>query len=156
MPVPFTLDQTDRQILALLSSDGRASAAKISRALDGVSERAVRYRVDRLVKEGVIHIGAVVDPRAIGYDMIADVFVEVAPGEATSVAQRLVHCENVTYVASSIGNGDLSVQVCARDAEELECVVGKVVACMPGVRSTRVAPVTWMLTDTDRWRLPEE
>jgi Lrp/AsnC family transcriptional regulator, regulator for asnA, asnC and gidA len=154
--MPAALDATDQQIVALLVRDGRASAAQISRALEDVSERSVRYRMERLLRDGVIHVGAVVDPHALGFDVIADVFIEVAPGEVDRVARRLVGCEHVSYVAASIGKGDLSIQVCARDAAELERIVGKVVGSIPGVLQTKTVLVPWKLKDVYEWQIPAE
>jgi Lrp/AsnC family transcriptional regulator, regulator for asnA, asnC and gidA len=154
--LPNPLDATDQQIVALLVRDGRAGAAQISRALGGVSERSVRYRMERLLRDGVIHVGAVVNPHALGYDLIADVFIEVAPGEVDRVARRLAGCEHVSYVAASIGKGDLSIQVCARDAAELERIVGKVVGSIPGVLQTKTVLVPWKLKDVYEWQIPAE
>ena len=134
--MPHSLDAIDRQIVALLVRDGRAGAAQISRTLTDVSERSVRYRVERLLRDGVIRVSAVVNPHAIGFDVIADVFIEVAPGEVDRVARRRLGYEQVSYVAASIGKGDLSIQVCARDADELERIVDKVVGIDPGVLRT--------------------
>ena len=154
--MPRALDAIDRRIIALLVRDGRAGAAQISRALVGVSERAVRYRVERLLRDGVIHVVAVLDPHALGFDVIADVFIEVAPGEVDRVARRLVDYQHVSYVAASIGKGDLSIQVCARDAEELERIVGKVVGSIPGVLHTKTVLVPWKLKDVYEWQIPDE
>jgi len=152
--VPLHLDAIDRQIVARLMADGRTSAAAISRTLTGVSERAVRYRIERLIDGGVIVVGVVVDPQALGLGVIADVFIEVAPGEVRNVAQRLVACEAVSYVAASIGQGDLSIQVCAHDADELARIVSEVVASIAGIRHTRTVLVPWKLKDVHQWQIP--
>jgi Lrp/AsnC family transcriptional regulator for asnA, asnC and gidA len=152
--VPLRLDAIDRQIVARLIANGRASASDISRSLPGVSQRAVRYRLERLQRNDVIRIGAVIDPHAIGLDVIADVFIEVAPGEVQQVARRLVDLQSVSYVAASIGQGDLSIQVCARDTGELARIVAEVVAAIPGVRSTRTVMVPWKLKDVHQWQIP--
>ena len=151
----ITLDAIDRQIVALLVRDGRASAAEMSRALN-VSERTVRYRVERLLAADVMQVSAIVSPQALGFRVIADVFVEVAPGEVERVARQLVRCESVSYVAASIGKGDLSIQVCARDADELAHIVGKVVGSIPGVQHTRTVLVPWKLKDVYEWQIPAE
>ncbi len=132
------------------------SSAEITRRVGGVSERAVRYRIERLVRRGVIHIGAVVDPRAVGYPVIGDVLVDVAPGRLQEVAARLAALENVSYVAGSVGDGDLSVQVCARDTEELLRVVNEEIGTVPGVTRTRTVMVPWKLKDVYQWDLPDE
>jgi len=152
--VPFRLDAIDRQICARLIVDGRASASDISRSLDGVSQRAVRYRLERLQRHGVMRVGAVVDPHAIGLDVIADVFIEVAPGEVRQVARRLVDLEQVSYVAASIGQGDLSIQVYAHDNQELLRFVDEVVGRLDGVLRTRTVMVPWKLKDVYEWQIP--
>ena len=152
--MPIHVDAIDRQIVARLIADGRASASEISRSLEGVSQRAVRYRLERLLRYDVIQVGAVVDPHALGLDVIADVFIEVAPGEVQQVARQLVEAESVSYVAASIGQGDLSIQVCARDAAELARIVTDVVESIPGVRSTRTVMVPWKLKDVHQWQIP--
>jgi DNA-binding Lrp family transcriptional regulator len=63
----FEIDNADRDIVNLLMEDGRMNASEISRRLGGlVSERAVRYRIERLTENGIIHIGAIPNPRALG------------------------------------------------------------------------------------------
>jgi DNA-binding Lrp family transcriptional regulator len=152
--VPLRLDTIDRQIVARLIADGRASASDISRSLSGVSQRAVRYRLQRLERYGVIRVGAVVDPHAIGLGVIADVFIEVAPGAVQQVARHLVDLERVSYVAASIGQGDLSIQVCAHDDAELARIVAEVVHAIPGVRSTRTVMVSRKFKDVHEWQIP--
>jgi Lrp/AsnC family transcriptional regulator for asnA, asnC and gidA len=150
------LDDIDRQIVAALLADGRASAAEVSRRLGGVSERAVRYRIQRLVDHEVVRICAVINPVTVGYELIADVFIEVTPGTLRSVAERLVEHPRVSYVAAAIGRGDLSIQVCAHDADELTALVGELMASIPGVKTTRTVLVPWKLKDVHEWRIPDE
>lgn len=125
------LDKTDKKIVDLLIQDGRAASADIARQLGDVSERSVRYRVDRLIKEGVIQICAIVQPEAIGYSVIGDVFIEVEPNLVQQVAHQMVDFENVSYVASSIGENDISVQVVARNNTELYQFVTSVIGKIP-------------------------
>ena len=78
----------------------------------------------------------------------------MAPGEVDRVARRLVGYEQVSYVAASIGKGDLSIQVCRRDADELERIVDKVVGIHPGVLRTKTVLVPWKLKDVYEWQIP--
>lgn len=150
----FSLDAIDRQIVALLSEDGRISSAEMTRRIGHVSERAVRYRIERLVRAGVISLGAVVDPHAVGYEVIADLFLEIRPGRVRAVAERFAELDEVSYVAGSIGNGDLSIQVCLRDMAELTRFVDEVVGAMPEVLHARMVLVPWKLKDVYEWNLP--
>jgi Lrp/AsnC family transcriptional regulator, regulator for asnA, asnC and gidA len=148
-----SLNHLDHQIVALLLKDGRVSSAAMARSI-GTSQRTVRYHLDRLTGSGVIQIGAVVNPQAIGLEVVADVFLEVAPGQIREVAKRFAALEEVSYVAGSIGNGDLSIQVCLRDSQDLRRFVEKVVGEMPGVTKARTVLVPWKLKDVYEWNIP--
>ena len=151
------LDGVDLQIVDLLLHNGRASCAEITCHLDGAaSERSVRYRIERLRSSGIIHIGAVVNPRAVGFPVMGDVLIEVAPGNLRPIAEQLAALENVSYVAASAGDGDLSIQVYARDNSELLQFVDEVVGRIEGVLRTRTALVPWKLKDVYEWRIPKE
>ncbi len=153
--MPHSLDAIDRQIVALLSEDGRISSAEITRRVGHVSERAVRYRIERLVRSGVVRVTAIVNPQAVGYKVMGDVMIEVAPGMLQAVAEQIVGLESVSYVAGSLGDGDLSVQVYARDTEDLLRFVDEVIGKVPGVTRTRTVMVPWKLKDVYQWRIPE-
>ena len=86
--------------------------------------------------------------------MIADVFLEVAPGQVRDVAERFAALPEVSFVAGSIGNGDLSIQVCLRDNDELRRFVDEVVGQMPGVTRARTVLVPWKLKDVHQWNIP--
>jgi Lrp/AsnC family transcriptional regulator for asnA, asnC and gidA len=146
--VPFSLDAIDRSIVSLLLEDGRISSAEIARRIGHVSERAVRYRIERLVRSGVIRISAIVNPQAVGFAVIGDVLKDVAA--------QLVEFPTVSYVAGSVGEGDLSVQVYARDTEELLRFVNEVIGKVPGVTRTKLAMVPWKLKDVYQWQVPVE
>ncbi len=153
--VTFSLDVIDRQIVALLSEDGRISSAEMTRRIGHVSERAVRYRIERLVRAGVIKVTAIVNPQAVGYRVTGDVIIEVAPGMLQTVAEQLCGLDNISYVAGSLGDGDLSAQVYARDTEDLLRFVDEVIGKVRGVSRTRTVMVPWKLKDIYQWRIPE-
>jgi len=76
----YSIDETDRKILTILQEDARTPYSRISRMVN-LSETAVRYRVSRLIKEGVIdRFTAMLNPRAVGYPLSAIVLVKVDPG----------------------------------------------------------------------------
>lgn len=150
---PLGLDEIDRQIITLLLRDGRTPAAALARSVV-VSQCTVRYRIERLQRLGVITFGAVLNPHALGLDVLADIFMEVAPGQVRTVAQRFAARAEVSYVAGSIGNGDLSIQVCLPDSGALLRFVDEVVGQMPGVTQARTVLVPWKLKDVREWDIP--
>ncbi|MFN3338012.1 MAG: Lrp/AsnC family transcriptional regulator, partial [Thermomicrobium sp.] len=96
------IDDLDRSIIRLLQEDSRMPSAEIARRL-GVAERTVRARINRLVQDGVVKLVAIVNPGALGYDVTADIFLEVEPGRLEEVAEQLVAMEEVAYVGLTTG-----------------------------------------------------
>jgi Lrp/AsnC family transcriptional regulator for asnA, asnC and gidA len=151
----YQLDEKDRDIVNLLMEDGRMHSAEIARRIGNISERAVRYRLDRLIEEGVIQVSAIVNPKQLGYTVVADVFIEVEPGAVQEVAQKLAGFECVSYVACSIGQRDISVQVLSQSNAEVFNFVSEVIGKIPGVRKTNTSIVPVVLKDVYQWRIPK-
>ena len=149
------VDAIDRTIVALLIEDGRMSSADIARRVGGITERSVRYRLERLVSSGVIRVSAVADPKALGYPVLADVFIEVEPGQIMTVAHKMTEFECVTYVACSTGASDLSIQIVAPDNAGLYRFVTEVVANVAGVRKTTTVLLPLVLKDVYQWTIPQ-
>lgn len=151
----FEFDKIDLRIVNILLEDGRLPASEIARRLGGISERAVRYRIDRMVDEGFMQISAIVNPVAFGWGIKADVWIEVESDRVLEVAKKLASFDTVTYVACSIGQNDLSVQVVAKDTAEIYHFVTEVIRKVPGVRKTTTSIVPIVLKDVYQWRIPE-
>jgi Lrp/AsnC family transcriptional regulator for asnA, asnC and gidA len=151
----YEIDKTDLKIVNLLLEDGRMPASVIARRLRGVSERAVRYRLQRMIEEDVFQISAVARPEAFGLFIRADVWMEVESDRIRAVAQKMTEYENVSYVACSIGETDVSIQVVAKDTDEVYRFVTEVVGKVPGVRRTTTSIVPVILKDVYQWRIPD-
>jgi Lrp/AsnC family transcriptional regulator for asnA, asnC and gidA len=149
------VDAIDRTIVALLIEDGRMSSADIARRAGGITERSVRYRLERLVSSGIIRVSAVADPKALGYPVLADVFIEVEPGQIMTVARKMTEFECVTYVACSTGASDLSIQIVAADNAGLYRFVTEVVANVAGVRKTTTVLLPLVLKGVYQWTIPK-
>ncbi len=147
-------DKIDLKIVELLMQEGRMPAAEIARQIGGITERVVRYRIDRMVAEGLISISAIVHPHKIGYSVAADVLLEVETGHIQEVAQKLVELDCISYVACSIGETDVSVQVLAKDTAEIYRFVTEVIGKIPGVRKTTTSIVPVVLKDVYQWQIP--
>jgi Lrp/AsnC family transcriptional regulator, regulator for asnA, asnC and gidA len=150
----YKIDKIDCRIVDLLMTDGRQSASEIARELGGISERVVRYRIERMVTAGVIRICAIPDPKALGYAVVADVFIEADAHKIQEIARQLVAYEFITYVAYSIGEKDISVQVIAQNSDEIYRLAADVIGNIPGVRKTTTSIVPITLKDVYDWKIP--
>ncbi len=151
----FDFDKIDIRIVNFLLEDGRSAASEIAHRIGGISERAVRYRIDRMVSKGVLKISAIVNPSAFGWDIKADVWIEVESDRILEVAKKLVAFDSITYVACSIGQNDISAQVVAKNTSDIYHFVTEVIRKVPGVRKTTTSIVPLVLKDVYQWRVPE-
>lgn len=150
----YETDNIDSKIVDLLMEDGRMPAAMIARRIGGITERVARYRIERMVLEGVIEVRPVVKPKSFGLTTVADVLLEVDADSIQEVARQVCEFENVTYVACSIGEMDVSVQVVAKDTAEVYRFVTEVIGKIPGVRKTTTSIVPIVIKDVYQWRIP--
>jgi Lrp/AsnC family transcriptional regulator for asnA, asnC and gidA len=148
------IDKTDIQIVELLMQAGRMPAAEIARRIGGITERIVRYRIERMIDEGLISISAIVHPKKLDYSVAADVLLEVETGHILEVARKLAEFDCISYVACSIGETDVSVQVLGKDATEIYRIVTEVIGKIPGVRKTTTSIVPVVLKDVYQWHIP--
>lgn len=149
------IDPIDKKISDLLILDGRMSCSEIAKRIGGITERAVRYRIDRMVKEGIISIRGNVNARGLGMPVFADVFIEVEPALVQEVALKIAEYELVSYVACSTGETDISIQVFARDNGDLYRFVTETIGRIPGVRKTHTSLVPLVIKDDHLWHIPE-
>ena len=150
----YEIDKIDVKIVNFLLENGRMKSSEIARNIGDISERAVRYRIDRMIEEGVIYVTAIVSPKAFGLNTFADVWLEVESDKILEVANKMAEFENVSYVACAIGETDVSIQVVAEDTAEIYRFVTEVVRKVPGVRKTVTSIVPIVLKDVYQWRVP--
>jgi len=149
----YIFDKIDKLIVDVLLEDGRKPSSEIARLIS-VSERSVRYRMDRLIEKGIINISAVVNPKTLGFSVVADIFIEVEPRSIFETAKKIAGFEQVTYVACSIGDRDISVQIVSHDTDELYNFVTEVISKIPGVRKTTTSIVPLIIKDVYKWHIP--
>jgi Lrp/AsnC family transcriptional regulator, regulator for asnA, asnC and gidA len=147
--LPVALDDIDKAIIRELQLDGRTPYAKLGPAV-GLSQAAVRQRVQRLIETGVMQVVAVTDPLMLGFRLQAMVGVEVV-GDLRAVAAKLAQVDEVDYVVVTSGRFDLLVEVVCRDNEQLLQVVNDVVRALPGVRSTETFTYLHLEKQTYSW-----
>jgi Lrp/AsnC family transcriptional regulator for asnA, asnC and gidA len=128
------LDEVSKQIIEQLQEDGRRAYATIGKAV-GLSEAAVRQRVQRLVDSGVIQIVAVTDPLQVGFTRQAMIGVR-SDGDLQAVAEALGKIQEVDYLVITAGSFDILLEVVCEDDDHLLDLLTSRIRTTPGVRST--------------------
>ncbi len=128
------LDEVSKRIIEQLQQDGRRPYAAIGKAV-GLSEAAVRQRVQRLLDNGVMQIVAVTDPLELGFARQAMIGITVE-GPLEPVADVLAEMDEIDYVVVTAGGFDLLAEVVCESDEHLLDVLSNRIRTISGVRAT--------------------
>ena len=142
------LDDVSKQIIEQLQQDGRRSYAAIGKAV-GLSEAAVRQRVQRLIDGGVMQIVAVTDPMTLGFRRQTMIGIK-CEGDLERVADHLAHMEEIDYVVITSGSFDILVEVVCEDDDHLLEILSRVRG-VPSVTSTETFVYLKLRKQTYSW-----
>jgi Lrp/AsnC family transcriptional regulator for asnA, asnC and gidA len=142
-------DEVSRAIIEQLQEDGRRPYATIGKAV-GLSEAAVRQRVQKLVDSGVMQIVAVTDPLQIGFARQAMIAMSVS-GDVEAVAEKLVQIDEVDYIVVTAGSFDLFAEVVVEDDEHLLRLVNGQIRAIDGVTRTETFLYLKLVKQTYNW-----
>ena len=143
------IDDVDKRIVEALQQDGRLPYTKLAVEV-GLSEAAVRQRVQRLVESGVVQIVAVTDPMTLGFRRIAMIGLKVE-GDLRVVASDLAAIPDVSYVVVLSGSFDLIAEVVCEDDDHLLSLLNDQVRAIPGVRTTETFTYLRIFKQTYAW-----
>jgi Lrp/AsnC family transcriptional regulator for asnA, asnC and gidA len=135
------MDSTDARIIALVQRDGRLANTAIARAV-GLSEAAVRKRLDRLVRDGVIHFRAHADPLKVGFQIWAIIEVQTVPRLTTRVAEQIAELPGVIVVGLVTGNFDVYAVGLFRSTEDFNTFIIDRLRKIRGVTHTTTSYIT--------------
>ena len=133
-PKPAQLDDVSKKIIEQLQVDGRRSYAEIGKAV-GLSEAAVRQRVQKLTDSGVMQVVAVTDPMQLGFFRQAMIGIR-ASADTRILAEQLAAIDAVDYVVLTAGTFDILAEVVCEDDDELLELLNSKIRNLDGVLST--------------------
>jgi Lrp/AsnC family transcriptional regulator for asnA, asnC and gidA len=143
------LDAPNRAIIEALQRDGRQPYGAIAEEV-GLSEAAVRRRVQRLRESGIMQIVAVTDPLQLGFTRQAMIGISVE-GDVRRVAEKLSAMHEVDYVVMCAGSFDILAEIVCEDDEHLLHVLNDSVRSIPGVRATETFLYLKLAKQTYTW-----
>jgi Lrp/AsnC family transcriptional regulator for asnA, asnC and gidA len=148
-------DSLDRTILTLLNQNARLSSASVARHA-GVSQRTVNNRIKRLIESNAIQPTAIANPAVFGYPLAIDIFCELEVGHQDQVIQALLELPEISYIAISTGDQDLSLQALFKDSEAMHEFITNKLHQIPGMRRTRAVLIPRIIKESSRWLPPED
>jgi Lrp/AsnC family transcriptional regulator for asnA, asnC and gidA len=143
------LDDASRAIIEQLQQDGRRPYATIGRAV-GLSEAAVRQRVQKLHDQGVMQIVAVTDPARVGLLRSAMIAIKVI-GDVEAVSKQIERLPEISYLVLVTGKYDLLAECVTEDDEHLLQVTNSQIRNIPGVITTETFVYLGLRKQTYNW-----
>jgi Lrp/AsnC family transcriptional regulator for asnA, asnC and gidA len=143
------LDDISKSIIEQLQKDGRAPYAAIGKAV-GLSEAAVRQRVQRMLDAGVVQVVAVSNPLHLGFNRAAMIGLKVE-GSMEAVAEQIAAMPEIDYVVVTAGSFDLLCEVVCESDEQLLEILQNQIRAIPGVRSSETFVYLKLLKQTYQW-----
>ena len=143
------IDDVDKALVELLQQDGRLPYTKLAGEV-GLSEAAVRQRVQRLIESGVVQIVAVTDPMTLGFRRTAMIGLQVE-GDLRAVADVMAALTEISYVVVVSGSFDLLAEAVCEDDDHLLELLNDKIRSIPGVRSTETFTYLRLYKQTYAW-----
>ncbi len=153
-PNTLNIDETDIRIIECLQEDGRMAATKITEKTPKTNNRLVQYRIDKLVATEIIHPMAIINQRASGLRVGAQLWISTEAGHHADVTDQLAELENLSYVACLIGSYDISATMHAKTNADLYSILTDKIGKIRGISDvvTELTPI--LLKDDYDWRIP--
>lgn len=143
------LDVTAKKIIEELQADGRASYASIGKSV-GLSEAAVRNRVQKLADSGVLQVVAVTDPLKLGFSREAMVGIRCT-GDTEALASELAQCPEIDYVVLTAGSFDIIVEIVCEDDDHLLRILNQQIRTHPEVTATETLVYLKLVKQQYNW-----
>lgn len=147
--LPGGVDDVGKQLIEELQQDGRRSYAALAKTV-GLSEAAVRQRVQRMIDSGVMQVVAVTDPLQVGFTRQAMVGLRVE-GDLVQVAEAVATIDEVDYVVVTAGSFDILAELVCEDDDHLLRVLSERIRVLPGVRDTETFVYLKLAKQTYAW-----
>jgi Lrp/AsnC family transcriptional regulator for asnA, asnC and gidA len=148
-PGAVELDEIDKRIISELQIDGRLPYAKLGPAV-GLSQAAVRQRVQRLIERGVMQVVAVTDPLTLGFNLEAMIGIR-ADGDVRDLARALAEIDAIDYVVVTSGGYDVLAEVVCGGTDDLLALLNDTIRALPQVRSADAFPYLHLEKQTYAW-----
>ncbi len=143
------VDDVGKRLIEELQQDGRRSYAALAKTV-GLSEAAVRQRVQRMVDSGLMQVVAVTDPLQVGFHRQAMIGLRVE-GDLVRVADELAKIDEVDYVVVTAGSFDILLELVCEDDDHLLRVLSERIRVLPGVRASETFVYLKLAKQTYAW-----
>jgi len=129
---------SDFTLIKALMENARVPISELARRF-GVSDTAIRKRLKKLERDGVIVRYTVeVDPKKLGFNVVAIIGIDTMPEDLLPTISKLKEMDEVIKLYTATGDHMILIECWLRDSKELERFLKKL-ENMKGVKYVRPA-----------------
>ena len=144
------VDDVDRQIIAALQLNGRASNTQIASEL-GITEGTVRKRIDRLISQEIMKITAVVNPLEMDYPFVAIFGLRVVPNRMNSVSKTLAEFSEFRFIGTTVGAWDFITEGWFSSIDQMHRFLSDKLWSIDGITRVEVSHIIKMVRYAYDW-----
>ena len=148
--MPDGLDDVDRQLVAELQANARQSNVALARKV-GLSEGAVRRRIDGLLQSGAFRVVAVADPEVLGLHTHAVIGIRADLPRIEQLTADLAEMRELSYVYQTTGQFDIIVVGFFANNDQLREFLTYKLARLAGIQDTHTFLVMRTVKRSLRW-----
>jgi DNA-binding Lrp family transcriptional regulator len=137
---PVRLDERDEVLLQELAKDGRIGYPELA-AVTGWSESTVKRRVEHLRRAGAIYFEVEIDPRSLGYQVHARLWMSVPPSQLAAVGNALAGHPEIAFAAAITGSTNLLATVLCPDTTALYEYLTTRLGALTAIQHVETVPV---------------
>ncbi len=157
--MPVEIDDVDRQLLVHLQADARLTHSELARRVN-LSPPGLQKRIRKLEESGIIsRYVTLLDPEAVGYDMLCFVQVTLQRHEPQAVRafhEAVQHMPEVLACHHITGEYDYLLKVVLRNRKHLEQFLLEKLTPLPGMDRIRTSLVLSEIKETTAVPLDKE
>lgn len=146
----YSLDQTDKDIIALLRKNGRAPNTEIAKAIS-ISEATVRNRIKRLIDDNLIQVVAIPNQTKLGFGVNGNIHLMVDIKKMISITEELKQIEEIEYIAHTSGDHQIEIDFAAEDMDSLHRMITERINPLEGVLDVKLYIIMQFIKDTYNW-----
>ena len=142
------VDGKDLKIIQELSEDGRKSFVEIAKKI-GLSQVAVKYRVERLIESGFLKIQGLLNIEKC-YNVSATIEIEADQKTVSNLIEKFARFPLIYHLVRISGRYNLMLSIVTPNLESIENFIAKEIRSDPGVKHIEVnvgelpiIPKTW-------------
>ncbi len=148
------LDDLNKRLLVLLAMNGRIAITDLAREV-GVSVSTVRYRVNRLIEDGLISFIGEVIYEKFGYKVLAHGRCQVDRAHQDEAARTIADFPEISYLATSFAEENIMFEIITKSNQDLDEFISTKLADVPGIMNINVSVSPRIYKTGPQW-LPME